>query len=142
LINEEDHACVDERLRSEGLSFEEQLKYQPKYLWHLVRRHAPPPEKLYKLVYTVFKTYGPLKDALTGQPLFTPLAWKSAKNVLKLVEAGYMSDPPGVSLYYDVGLDCKENGLTVWHCIHGTNFTEGGVHHSIQACFPDSVIST
>ena len=131
LINKEDRAHVDARLRSEGSSFEQKLKYQPKYLWRLVRRHVPPPEKLYKLVYTVFKTYGPLKDTITGQPLFTPNAWKNAKNVLKLIEAGYMSDPPGVSLYYDVGLDCKENGLTVWRCIRGTNFTEGGVHHSI-----------
>jgi len=142
LINEEDRAHVDARLRSEGSSFEEKLKYQPKYLWRLVRRHVPPPEKLYKLVYTVFETYGPLKDTLTGQPLFTPNAWKNAKNVLKLIEAGYMSDPPGVSLYYDVGLDRKENGLTVWRCIRGTNFTEGGVHHSIRSCFPDSVVST
>jgi len=142
LINEEDKARVDERLKSEGSSFEEKLKYQPKYLWHLVRRHVPPPEKLYELVSKVFRTYGPLKDSVTGQPLFSANAWKSAKNVLKLIEAGYMSDPPGVSLYYDVGLDRKENGLTVWRCVRGTNFTEGGVHHSIRACFPDSIIST
>ena len=141
LINEDDRAAVDARLHSEGSSFEEKLKYNPKYLWRLVRRHIPPPEKLYELVSKVFKTYGPLKDSTTGQPLFSPSAWKSAKNVLKLIEAGYMSDPPSVSLYYDVGLDWKENGLTVWRCICGTNFTEG-VHHSIRACFPDSVIST
>ena len=53
----------------------------------------------------LFKTYGPLKDATTGQPLFTAATWKSAKSVLKLIEAGFLSDPPGIPLYYEVGLD-------------------------------------
>jgi len=57
------------------------------------------------LVSKVFTKYGPLKDSITGQPLFSASAWKSAIYILKLIEAGYMSDPPGVSLYYDVGLD-------------------------------------
>ena len=90
----------------------------------------------------MFKTYGPLKDSITGQPLFSPAAWKSAQNILKVIQAGYLSDPPGIPLYYQVGLDRKKNGLPVWRCIRGTNFTEGGVHHSIQACFPDSTISS
>ena len=59
-----------------------------------------------------------------------------------MIQAGYLSDPPGIPLYYQVGLDRKKNELPVWQCIRGTNFTEGGVHRSIQACFPDSTISS
>ena len=36
LINKEDSQQVDGRLKSEGSSFEEKLKYNPKYLWCLV----------------------------------------------------------------------------------------------------------
>ena len=140
-VNPEDKARVDARLQQEGSSWDEKLKYQPKYLWKLVRRTIPPPEQLYDLVANLFQTYGSLKDSITGQPLFNAAAWKSAKSVLKLVQAGYISDPPGIDLYYQVGLDRKKDGLPVWRCMRGTNFTEGGVHHSIRHAFPDSSIS-
>jgi hypothetical protein len=64
-------------------------------------------------------------DSITGQPLFSSAAWKSAQNILKVIQAGYLSDPPGIPLYYQVGLDRNKNGLPVWQCIRGTNFTEG-----------------
>jgi hypothetical protein len=96
---------------------------------------------LYDLVAHLFQVYGPLKDSITGQPLFNAAAWKSAKGVLKLIQAGYISDPPEIDLYYQVGLDQKKDGLLIWRCMRGTNFTEGGVHHSIRHAFPDSSIS-
>ena len=141
IVNPEDQARVDAQLQREGSSWQEKLKYHPKSLWKLVRRTIPPPEELYDLVANLFQTYGPLKDAITGQPLFNTSAWKSAKSVLKLIQEGYISDPPGIDLYYQVGLDRKTDGLPIWRCMRGTNFTEGGVHHSIQHAFPDSSIS-
>jgi hypothetical protein len=54
---------------------------------------------------------------------------------------GYLSDPPGISLYYAVGVDHEVGGLPVWRCCRGTNFVEGGVHHSIHDCFPPSGIT-
>ena len=95
IVNPSDKAKVDARLKSEGSCWEEKLKYHPKSLWPLVRRTIPPPKDLYKIVEDLFKTYGPLKDATTCQPLFTAATWKSAKSVLKLIEA----------LYYEVGQD-------------------------------------
>ena len=65
------------------------------------------------MLAAVFKTYGPLEDAATGQPLFNKNAWKSAKNLLKNVQMGYLSDPPGIPLYYSVGIDKKEGGFVV-----------------------------
>ena len=78
LLNEKDRALVEAQLKSEGSSWNEKLKFQPKSLWKLVWRYIPPPEQLYDLVENIFKTYGPLKDSTTGQPLFSPAAWKSA----------------------------------------------------------------
>jgi hypothetical protein len=62
----------------------------------------------------LFCTYGPLKDTVTGNPLFDAAAWKGAKSVLKLIQAGYLSDPLGIDVYYQVGIDLKDNGLPVW----------------------------
>jgi len=139
VVNKEDRALVEIYLKAKGSSWEEKLKYQPKWLWRRVRRTIPPPDELYKLLSAVIKLYGPLEDSATGQPLFNAAAWKSAKNLLKLVQQGYLSDPPGISLYYKIGVD--QNGLPIWRCCRGTNFTEGGVHHSIRDSFPSSSIS-
>jgi len=139
VVNKEDRAKVEIYLKTEGLSWDDKLKYHPKWLWRRVRRIIPPPEELYPLLSAVIKLYGPLEDATTGQPLFNAAAWKSAKNLLKLVQQGYLSDPPGIPLYYQIGVDA--NGLTIWRCCRGTNFTEGGVHHAIRDSFPSSSIS-
>ena len=141
IVNEGDKNLVEARLKVEGSSWKEALSIKPKYLWCLVRRTIPPPEQLYELLAGVFKTYGSLKDSGTGLPLFSASAWKSAKNLLKTVQMGYLSDPPGIPLYYTVGVDREVGGLPVWRCCRGTNFVEGGVHHSIHDCFPPSAIT-
>ena len=82
-----------------------------------------------------------LKDGKTGQPLFNKSAWKSAKNILALVQNGYLSDPPGIALYYQIGLDSKHNGLPIYRCMRGTNMTEGGVHKQIRSRVPVSGVS-
>src|SRR5882762_1217014 len=141
IVNESDKVLVEARLKAEGSSWKEALAVKPKYLWCLVRRTIPPPEQLYELLAGVFKAYGSLKDSVTGLPLFSASAWKSAKNLLKNVQMGYLSDPPGIALYYTVGLDREVGGLPVWRCCRGTNFVEGGVHHSIRDSFPPSAIT-
>ena len=115
IVNSSDKTKVDARLNSERSSCEKKLKYHPKSLWPLDRRTIPPPKDLYKTVEALFKTYGPLMDATTGQPLFTAAVWKSEKSVLNLTKASFHSDSPGIPLYYKVGLDQEENGLPVWH---------------------------
>jgi hypothetical protein len=89
----------------------------------------------------VFHTYGPLKDAKTGMPLFNTAAWHVAKNILSMIQLGYISDPPGIPLYYAIGVDSKAHGLPVYRCVCGKNMTEGGVHKHIRACLPISGVS-
>ena len=93
------------------------------------------------MVAKVLYTYGSLKDAKTGQPLFNKSAWKSAKNTLTLIKRGYLPDPPGIALYYQIGLDNKNGGLPIYRCMCGTNMTEGGVHKQICSCVPVSGVS-
>ena len=96
---------------------------------------------LYPMVAKVLHTYGSLKDAKTGQPMFIKSAWKSAKNILTLIKSGYLPDPPGIALYYQIGLDSKNRGLPIYRCMCGINMTEGGVHKQIRSRVPVSGVS-
>jgi hypothetical protein len=108
------------------------------WLWRHCRRIIPPQKILYPLVEKVFRTFGPLKDATTGLPLFNSSNWKTAKNVLDLIRNGFVSDPPGISLYTTIGIDRKAGSLPIYRCARGTNFTEGGVHAHLRSHLPSS----
>ncbi|KAJ7213648.1 hypothetical protein B0H12DRAFT_1275445, partial [Mycena haematopus] len=116
------------------------VRTSPAWVWRRCKRIIPPPEELYPLVAKVFETFGHLKDAKTGLPLFNSAAWAVAKNVLELVQRGFVSDPPGISLYYCVKIELK-TGLRLYRCIRGTNFTEGGVHTHLRSRLPTSGVS-
>jgi len=117
--------------------------YYQRTAW--VKRHCkriiPPPELLLHLVAKVFCTYGPLKDAKTGLPLFNTAAWGVAKHILELISKGYVSDPPGIALYTQIGVDPKAGGLPIYHCMRGTSITEGGVHTHLRSRLPTSGVS-
>ncbi|KAJ7462855.1 hypothetical protein FB451DRAFT_989406, partial [Mycena latifolia] len=112
------------------------LRTSSKWLWRRCKRIIPPPEELYPLVAAVFETFGHLKDAKSGLPLFNASAWAVAKNVLELVQKGFLSDPPGIPLYYALGVD--KDGLTLWRNARGSNWTEGGVHTHLRSHLPTS----
>jgi 3'-5' exonuclease len=119
-------------------NFEKIRASRPEWLWRQCRRTIPPPKNLYPLVEQVFRTFGPLKDAATGMPLFNSGSWKTAKHVLDLIRNGFLSDPPGISLYTIIGIDKKAGGLPIYRCARGTNFTEGGVHAHLRSHLPSS----
>ncbi|KZT21249.1 hypothetical protein NEOLEDRAFT_1032796, partial [Neolentinus lepideus HHB14362 ss-1] len=93
------------------------VHYTPKWVWSHCKRVIPPPEELYPTVLHVFWTFGLLKDVQTDQPLFNTAAWCAAKNILLLIQNGYVSDLPGIPLYYIIGYDSKAGHLPIYHCI-------------------------
>ena len=105
------------------------MYYNPAYFKKAVPRRVLPPSMLYWRVRAVYATYGPVRDATTGKPLFNDAAWKKAKRVLEEILAGHVSDPPGES-FYSQKLDCygeavsNKHGLPVYSCERGTNSTE------------------
>ncbi|KAG6835293.1 hypothetical protein H0H93_003051 [Arthromyces matolae] len=135
----EDKARIEVWLKTKGLRWEDMIRTNATWLWRRCRRTVPPAERLYPLVHDVFMTWGPLKDAKTHLPLFNDAAWKIAKNILELIRYGYVSDPPGISLYYIIGLDT--NGLPLYRCIRGTNSVEGGVHTHLRSMLPTCGVS-
>ncbi|KAG9223671.1 hypothetical protein CCMSSC00406_0008554 [Pleurotus cornucopiae] len=76
------------------VAWEELVARRAKWVWCRCKCIIPPPEELYPLVAAVFEKYGPLKDAKTHLPLFNSAAWAVAKNILELVQKGFISDPP------------------------------------------------
>jgi hypothetical protein len=119
-------------------TWERMLRHSAPWVWHLCKKIIPLPEELYPLVSNVFRTFGPLKDATTGLPLFNTAAWAVAKNVLDLIRNDFVSDPPGIPLYVDTGIIDRKTGLTRKRCRRGTNNTEGGVHTHLRSRMPTS----
>lgn len=126
--------------KSPLLTFEQKLQSNPSFIKKHCKHIVPPPEQLFDIVSALFRDYGPLKDGQTGIPLFNAQAWKTVKNVLELIKKGYISDPPGVPLYYIIGV-CSKTNLPIYRCWRGTNFTEGGVHRPIRHSLPRGGVS-
>lgn len=137
--NLDDRRAVDHVLRQKNTTYEAKLRSNPDYIRKRVRYRVPPPEKLFSRIAGVLKTFGPLCDAQTKQPLFNEKAWVVAKNVLDHVRHGDYSDPPDVSMYFEAGKD--KNGLTLYRCCRGTNDVEGGVHQNLIRRFTSFNVS-
>ena len=139
--DQNDKSRVSDYLISIGSSWEQVLQSKPKWLWKRCKRVVPPPEELYPAVKEVYTNYGSLLDSATNKPLFNARAWKDASNVLKAIKAGLLSDPPGIALYYQIGVDKNHGNLPLYRCARGTNSAEGGVHHSGRRHLPISGVS-
>lgn len=136
--DDDDKKRISNYAVEKGTTFEKLVRSKPQWVWAHCKRLVRPPSVLYPLVEELFKTYGPLKDAATGQPLFNKNVWKAAQGVLKTIRDGFVSDPPGVALYYQIGVDSKANNLPIYHCCRGTNLSEGAVHRPILHVFPSN----
>ncbi|KAF8166461.1 hypothetical protein K438DRAFT_1775139 [Mycena galopus ATCC 62051] len=101
-----DKALIETYLKAHNVTWENMRQFHPKWLWRHCRRTIPPAEELYP-----------------GLPLFNTAAWKIAKNILELIKHGYVSDPPGVQLYYCLGFDKKAGGLPIYRCVGHFNST-------------------
>ncbi|KAF7776631.1 hypothetical protein Agabi119p4_5024 [Agaricus bisporus var. burnettii] len=122
-------------------TYEKLRNASPEWIRKRCRHTIPPPHILYPLVRKVFSTYGPIVDPTTKQPLFSSNSqWKMARNILELIRRGFVSDPPGISLYTQFGID-KQTGLPMYRCIRGTNTIEGGVHTHIKSRLPKFGVS-
>ncbi|KAG1773608.1 hypothetical protein EV702DRAFT_1200931 [Suillus placidus] len=129
LLDPEDCAAVEKVLEMKNTSFQQMVLTHSDWVWQRVKRLVPPPETLAPRVAEVLQTYGPLKGAVTGQPLFNDSSWEKARAIIENIKMGYYSDPPGYSFYALVRTD--KYGLNVYRCSRGTNNVEGGIHQNI-----------
>lgn len=129
----EDKAILEAFLLSKDVTWDSMVLYHSHWLWQRVRRFVPAPDELLARVSKVIMTFGPLKDAVTGFPLFNEKAWETSENVLENIRRGYYSDPPNIQLYFSNGYD--KYGLLRYRCCRGTNGIEGGIHQNIIRWF-------
>ena len=128
--DQQDKAQIDAwgATQNPQLSYEKLRNISPEWIRKRCKHIIPPPKILYAYVGKVFMTYGPLKDPRSQAPLFNADNWQTAKQIMILIENGYLSDPPDIPLYTVIGLDEKSGGLPIYKCARGTNSTEGAVH--------------
>lgn len=115
------------------------MYFCPEFFQKRVERVVPPPKQLYHHVRAVYVTFGSKIDSATTKPLFNAAAWAKANNVLKEIQRGYYSDPPGFN-FYSFALDKDGNkkidkfGIPLLRCSRGTNLVEN-VHKSYSSTF-------
>jgi hypothetical protein len=78
------------------------------------------------------------------QPLFNTGAWAKAKNILKEIQQGYYSDPPGFNGFYTVRLDDKgtpktdKHGIQLIACRRGAHDIKNA-HRNFTKTFSNSL---
>ena len=114
-------------LLEKGYSIDEVEKhYKTNYSAFLkrCRRVVPPPEVLLRRLNHLEAVYGGLKDANTGEQLFSPVTWAKWKLFKEHCRLGCLSDHPDIPLYLEI---IKEDGRVrrKLACCRGTNALEG-----------------
>ncbi|KAJ7828090.1 hypothetical protein B0H13DRAFT_2373399 [Mycena leptocephala] len=128
----EDEANVREILKKKEIRWEYAIRAKKGAINRRVRRYIPSPEKLVKDLLLLFTCFQDLLDA-DGKKFFTKDARKQAAALVETARLGFLSDPPGMAVYYLIGRD--KNGLNLYRTIRGTNSVEGGVHKQIRRIF-------
>jgi len=108
-----DHCAVEEMLAKKGKTWEQMVYSNP--------------DALHQCVH-VKCSLDPSQDVL-----FSATARKVAEGLLQVAKLGLISDFPGYSLCYKMGVD--NDGLPYYRCICGTNSVEGGIHMPIHHTF-------
>ena len=116
-----------------NMSWGDVLLRQADWVSKHVRRFVPKPSVLVPRLEAVIEEFQDCVDADTQQRLFSPVAKLAAKSVLDMARKGFLSDPPGISMYVLRKFD--RDNLPVWLCCRGTNSNEGGVHQKLVRNF-------
>lgn len=86
------------------------------------RRRVPPRDQLLERSDRTIDQFRTVYDANSKECLLRPVAMAAVKLLLKHIDAGCLSDPDGIDMYYAAGR--TREGLTTYRCVRGTNATE------------------
>ncbi|KAI0688289.1 hypothetical protein BC835DRAFT_1529543 [Cytidiella melzeri] len=106
IIDPEDKAVVEVVLEQRGIKFSDMVLWKSDWVWKRVKRLVPCATILFQRVSEVFKTYGPLKDAKTGKPLFKGEdQWQQARNIPENIRMGlYSTHLTSVAIHVEGGI--------------------------------------
>lgn len=131
-----DVANVKRILESKGINWDYAIRASSSVLNRRIRRYIPPRLILVERLKVLFNGY---KDIICStqnghpRPFFSKEANDMAQRLLETAGCGFLSDPPGISLYYKMGTD--KDKLMIYRTIRGTNSVEGGVHMAVRRVF-------
>lgn len=130
-----DELAVRAILEKHGVDWEYTKRAKASALNRRIRRCIPDRTVLLKRLQTLFKGYENIQcSTKKGRgAFFSDEAKEMVEHLLDTVRKGYLSDPPGISLYHFMGTD--RDGLNVYRTVRGTNFVEGGFHMAIRRIF-------
>ncbi|KAJ7066294.1 hypothetical protein C8F01DRAFT_1228372 [Mycena amicta] len=128
----EDETKVREILKQKGINWDYAIRAKKAALHRRIRRYIPAPEKLVRDLLVLFSCFQDIRDA-DGKKFFSKEARKQAAALIETARLGFLSDPPGLAVYYWIG--CDKNGLKLYRTVRGTNSVEGGVHKQIRRIF-------
>jgi hypothetical protein len=122
-------------LEKHGVSWDYARRGMAAALNRRIRRYIPARNILLKRVEALFAGYADIRCTTkkTRGSFFSDDAKEMAKNLLDTVRKGYLSDPPGIPLYYLMGKD--RDGLNIYRTVRGTNSVEGGFHMAVRRIF-------
>jgi hypothetical protein len=125
-------------LQKKGLDWHYYKRAKSKLINQRIRRYIPDPKTLHSRLSTLFNCFKNIRCSTSKRSghnirFFSDEALEMAERLLETVRLGFLSDPPGLPLYYIKGKD--RDGLTVYRTIRGTNSVEGGIHMAIQRVF-------
>ncbi|KAJ3722546.1 hypothetical protein C8R42DRAFT_720912 [Lentinula raphanica] len=121
--DEGDLKAVKSVLEKKKISWDYVVRAKRTWVNRHVRRYIPPPPKL----------EADLKLLLIASRTLCVAQILEEDNLLDTVHSGFLSDPPGIPLYYIIGWD--RDRLPLYRTIRGTNSIEGGVHMLIRRIF-------
>jgi hypothetical protein len=130
-----DEAAVRSVLEKHGVNWEYAKRAKAKALNQRIRRYIPSRQILSQRLQKLFDAYADMQCSTkkTRGAFFSDEAKEMVKRLLETVKLGYLSDPPGISLYYLKGKD--RDGLNIYRTIRGTNSIEGGFHMAVRRIF-------
>jgi hypothetical protein len=135
--NKEDETRVRQVLEAKKIDWDYTLRAHSAAINRHVRRFIPSRKLLAKRLEALFNAYkGIICSTASGKghrPFFSKDAIEMADRLLDTAHRGFLSDPPGISLYYQMGID--KDGLPLYRTVRGTNSVEGGVHMAIRRVF-------
>ena len=102
----------------------EKMKIDKNFAKSRIKRVVGTPEYLLTVIGELVELYGPMKDVNNqNNPLFKEASYASWEKLKIHIKKGCVSDKPGISLYYKIGVDAY--GLDLYRCARGTSALEG-----------------
>lgn len=126
-----------------GQTWEKMMAFNFGYIAKRVRRRVPAPNILYSRMKAVYDFFKDKVDSKTSKVLFHKTNRFKFENMLKMVQKGYASDPPGMSLYVQktdkYGRPMKDkDGLVLYRSLRGTSNLES-LHQYLTTSFGHTI---